>query len=1187
MAKRRIVTVDGNQAVSSVAHRTNEVCAIYPITPSSVMGEFADEWSAEGRRNIWGTIPDVAEMQSEAGAAAAVHGSLQSGALTTTFTASQGLLLMIPNMLKIAGELTATCFHVSARALASHALSIFGDHSDVMLCRGTGWAFLASNSVQEAHDMACIGQAATLKSRVPFMHFFDGFRTSHEVARMEELTDEDLMTMMDEEAIKAHRERALTPDRPLLRGTAQNPDVFFQAREACNPYYDRCPSIVEETMKKFAALTGRHYKLFQYEGHPEADRLIVIMGSGAEAVHETVDFLNRQGHKVGLLKVHLYRPWSLKHLLPAIPKSVKTIAVMDRTKEPGALGEPLYMDVVTSLQEAREAGLTTLAPRVVAGRYGLSSKEFTAAMVKAIYDELAKEKPKNHFTVGIEDDVTHASLPVDESFVVEGPEVHRAVFFGLGADGTVGANKNSIKIIGEETDNFAQGYFVYDSKKSGAVTVSHLRFGKNPIRSTYLVKQASFVGCHQFVFLEKYDVLSYAAPGAVFLLNAPYSPEELWDHLPKEVQETILKKKIRLYTIDGYKVSELTGMGSRINTIMQTCFFAISGVLPRDEAIEQIKKAIKKTYGKKGDKVVRANYEAVDRTLENLHEVKVPGTVTATRGRPPVVSDKAPDFVKKVIAPMMTGHGDLLPVSAFTPDGTWPTATTQWEKRNVALSIPKWEPSLCIQCNKCSLVCPHAAIRAKVYDPALLEKAPETFLSTDYKAKDFPGSKFTIQIAPEDCTGCTVCIQACPSKDKANPSRKAINMIPQIPVREQERTNYGFFLSIPDVDRTKVTSINVKGSQFFRPLFEYSGACAGCGETPYVKLLSQLFGDRALIGNATGCSSIYGGNLPTTPYCVDDNGRGPTWSNSLFEDAAEFGYGFRLAVDKHKVQAQELLQKLASHLGDDLVTAILTAQQRDEAGLAQQRERVAALKQRLRDIDSSEARRLEILADYLVRKSVWSLGGDGWAYDIGYGGLDHVIANTRDINLLVMDTEVYSNTGGQASKATPTGASAKFASAGKEVHKKDLGMIAMSYGHVYVANVAFGASDAQTVKAFLEADSYDGPSIIIAYSHCIAHGYDLSHGLSQQKKVVESGIWPLYRYDPRRVAEGLPPLQLDSKPPTGDMLEYMRNETRFRMVEKMDPVRFKALAETSQAYNQRRIALYDYMAKLSFPKQAE
>ena len=1192
MAEKRMITIDGNQATSSVAHRTNEVIAIYPITPSSVMGELADEWSAKGQPNIWGTVPTVVEMQSEAGAAGSVHGALQAGALTTTFTASQGLLLMIPNMYKIAGELTPCCMHVSARTVATHALSIFGDHSDVMACRQTGFGLLSSGSVQEAHDFACIGQAATLASRIPFLHFFEGFRISHEVNKLEELSNDDLHFMMDAKLIQAHRQRALTPDKPVLRGTAQNPDAFFQAREACNPFYDQCPETVQQVMNKFAERTGRQYRLFDYVGHPEAERVIVIMGSGAEAALETIEYLVNKGEKVGMVRVRLYRPFAIKSFIESLPATTKSIAVLDRTKEPGAAGEPLYMDVVTALREGHDAGWTQWSskdcPHVIGGRYGLSSKEFDPAMVKAVFDELGHDKPKNHFTVGINDDVTHTSLPVDPEFDTEPDDVVRAMFYGLGADGTVGANKNSIKIIGEETSNYGQGYFVYDSKKAGAVTTSHLRFGPRPIHSTYLIKHANFVACHQFVFLEKLDMLRYAAKEAVFLLNSPYGAEEVWDHLPREVQEDIIEKQLKFYVIDGYKVARGAGMGNRINTIMQTCFFAISGVLPRDEAIAQIKGAIEKTYGSKGAEIVERNFRAVDETLANLHQVKVPGEVTAERGRPPVVSDLAPDFVKGVTAKIMEGRGDDLPVSAFTPDGTWPVGTTKWEKRNIAQTIPVWNETLCIQCTKCSLICPHAAIRVKTYDPSHLTNGkPETFKSIDYKAPDFKGNKFTVQVAPEDCTGCGLCAVTCPGRDKAHPKRKALEMAEQLPLREQERENYEFFLNLPNVDRTKVKPESIKGSQFMEPLFEYSGSCAGCGETPYVKLFTQLFGDRCIIANATGCSSIYGGNLPTTPFTTNSDGRGPTWSNSLFEDNAEFGFGFRLAIDQHMIQAQNLLQGFASKTGDDLVRAIVSADQSSEAGIAEQRARVTALREKLAGDGSPEAARLQDLADYLVKKSVWILGGDGWAYDIGYGGLDHVISMGRDVNILVMDTEVYSNTGGQASKATPLGAAAKFASAGKSSPKKDLGMMAMTYGNVYVARVAIGAKDTQTVRAFVEADSYPGPSLIIAYSHCIAHGYDLINGPSQQKLAVDSGLWPLYRYDPRRADQGEPPLKLDSGDAKIGVEEYMHNETRFRMVEKANPERFKMLQKAAQQSQRERLAIYQHMAGLRMPGHGE
>ncbi len=1189
MSQRRMITVDGNEATASVAHRTNEVCVIYPITPSSPMGEFADDWSSLGKTNIWGAVPEVMEMQSEAGAAGGVHGSLQAGSLTTTFTASQGLLLMIPNMYKIAGELNSFCMHVSARSVATHALSIFGDHSDVMACRQTGFAMLCSNSVQEAHDFALIGQAATLKARVPFLHFFDGFRTSHEVAKIEELTDDDLHSMIDDELIAAHRQRGLSPDDPKIRGTAQNPDVFFQAREACNPFYDATPGIVQAEMDKFAKLTGRQYQLYEYVGADDAEHVIVLMGSGAETAHETVEKLNADGSKVGLLKVRLFRPLAIEQFVKALPASVKKLTVLDRTKEPGAVGDPLYLDVCTAIREAGASGLAAFdakAVDIVAGRYGLSSKEFTPAMVKAVFDNMAKASPKNHFTVGIYDDVTNTSLDVDHTFEIEPAEVNRCVFFGLGADGTVGANKNSIKIIGGETDNYAQGYFVYDSKKSGAMTISHLRFGPRPIRSAYLVGSANFVACSQPNFMDKYDVLKYAAPGATFLLNSPYGPDEIWNELPLPVQQSIIDKNLKFYVINAEQVATDTGMGRRTNTIMQTCFFAISGVLPKDEAIAKIKSAIEKTYGKKGQEIVKRNFAAVDATLDNLHQVKVPETATSSRGLLPILAGygEVPEFVRKVTGVIMDGKGDSLPVSAFLPDGTWPVGTTKYEKRSIALEIPIWDQDVCIQCNKCAFVCPHAAIRSKVYEEPATNGRPESYTDTEFKAKDFRGMKFAIQVAPEDCTGCGLCVNVCPAKNKAEPRLKAINMKPLRDHVDRERENYKYFLDLPEIDRTKLARMDVKNSQFLEPLFEYSGACAGCGETPYVKLLTQLFGDRMMIANATGCSSIYGGNLPTTPYCTNAEGRGPAWSNSLFEDNAEFGFGMRLAVDHMTAQARNLLKKLAPQVGDDLVAGILNAAQTDYEAINQQRDRVVMLKNKLAGIKSADSKRLILIADYLVDKSVWLLGGDGWAYDIGFGGLDHVFGNTRNVNILVMDTEVYSNTGGQASKATPIGAAAKFAASGKMVHKKDLGLMAMSYGHVYVASVAMGASDAQTVKAFQEAESYDGPSLIIAYSHCIAHGYDLQFGLDQQRRAVQSGIWPLYRFDPRRILVGEPPLQLDKAPGKPcSVQEYMGNETRFRMVEKIDPTRFKMLAKAAQQFTAQRVSMYEQLSQLTIP----
>ena len=1182
---KNLMTVDANEAAASVAFRFSEAIAIFPITPSSPMAELCDEWASRGRKNLWGVTPEIAEMQSEGGAAGAIHGAIQAGAQATTFTASQGLLLMIPNMYKIAGELSPFTMHVTARTLATHALSIFGDHSDVMACRQTGFALLCANSVQEAHDMAAVAHAATLESRIPFLHFFDGFRTSHEVSKIEELSDDDLRSLISEETIYAHRQRALTPDRPVLRGTAQNPDVFFQAREAANSYYDATPGIVERVMKQIFERTGRHYGLFEYVGDPDAERIIVIMGSGAETAHETVEYLIARGEKVGLVKVRLYRPFLRKAFIDALPKSSRSIAVLDRTKEPGAPGDPLYLDVIAALAQARAEGESTLQsePNVIAGRYGLSSKEFTPAMVKAIFDELKKPTPRRHFTIGIIDDVTNTSLPWDSSFRTEADDVSTSLFYGLGADGTVGANKNSIKIIGHETDRFVQGYFVYDSKKSGAITVSHLRTSPRPIRSAYLLDRASFVACHQFEFVDKIDVLEYAAPGAVFLLNAAGDAEGVWNRLPREMQEQLIEKQIRFFVIDAYSLAKQVGMGGRINTIMQTCFFGISSILPRDEAITHIKKSIEKTYGKRGPEVVRRNCEVVDQALAHLHEIPVPSSVSATKSRPPLVSSLAPDFVQKVSAVMMAGKGDLLPVSAFPVDGTWPVGTAKWEKRNLALEIPVWDAKICIQCNQCALVCPHAAIRAKVYEDSTLATAPPTFKSTPYKAAEYKGKMFTIQVAPEDCTGCNLCVNVCPAKDRTNPKHKAINMEPQAPLRDAERSNYDFFLKLPELDRADVVRLDHKGSQFLEPLFEYSGACAGCGETPYLKLLTQLFGDRLLIANATGCSSIYGGNLPTTPYTTNSDGRGPAWSNSLFEDNAEFGFGFRLALDAHIAAVRALVQYLAPDIGDSLATELLEADQQAEAGIIAQRDRVKALRTKLAGLQTAEARRLESLADYLVKKSVWLVGGDGWAYDIGYGGLDHVLANRRDVNILVLDTEVYSNTGGQQSKATPLGAAVKFAASGKPVGKKDLGLLANMYGHVYVARVAMGAKMIQTVQAFREAEAYQGPSLIIAYSHCIAHGYDMAQGAAQQKLAVESGVWPLYRFDPRRIPTGEPPLALDYGPPKANVADYMRNESRFRMIERADPGRFKRFLEDAQAAAERRYSVYQQLSGMKVP----
>jgi len=1185
MANRRMVTIDGNEAAARVAYKLSEVIAIYPITPSSPMGEWADQWASEGKKNLWGTAPLVQEMQSEGGAAGAVHGALQTGSLTTTFTASQGLLLMIPNMYKIAGELTSAVFHVSARSLAAQALSIFGDHSDVMATRATGWALLCSNSVQEVADMALIAHASTLEARVPFMHFFDGFRTSHEVAKIEELADEDIRAMTDDGLVHAHRARGLSPDHPVMRGAAQNPDVYFQGRETVNPYYKVCPAIVQNAMDKFAELTGRQYHLFDYYGAADAERVIVIMGSGAETTQETVEALLPNGEKVGVVKVRLYRPFAVEHFVRALPPTVKSIAVLDRCKEPGSAGEPLYQDVVTACAESAASGAMAAMPRIIGGRYGLSSKEFTPGMVKAVFDELSKAKPKNHFTVGITDDVTHTSLDYHPLFSVESPDTVRALFYGLGSDGTVGANKNSIKIIGEDTDNYAQGYFVYDSKKSGSVTVSHLRFGPKPIRSAYLISSANFVACHQFNFLERFDMLQRAAQGAVFLLNSPYPAHDVWEQLPRKVQEQIIAKKIRFYVIDGYKVARDTGMGGRVNTIMQTCFFAISGVLPREEAIEAIRHSIEKTYGKRGEMIVLRNFDAVNQTLHYLKEVEVPHLVTSAIEMRSPVPAQAPEFVQKVTAKMIAGTGDDLPVSAMPVDGTYPTATSQWEKRNIALEIPVWDADICIQCGKCVLVCPHAVIREKVYEAKYLENAPPKLKSTAARWKEFSEWRYTLQVAPEDCTGCALCVEACPAKNKSETRLKAINMMPQLPLRDSERANWEYFLAIPEVDRRVLHLNSVKDSQLLRPLFEFSGACAGCGETPYLKLLSQLFGDRTVIANATGCSSIYGGNLPTTPWSQNNEGRGPAWANSLFEDNAEFGLGFRLTLDKKIEFARELVTQLADQIGGDLAQALLNADQSTEAGIHDQRERVTELKKRLEAVTSpdlrSPATNLLSLADTLAKKCVWIVGGDGWAYDIGYGGLDHVLASGRNVNVLVLDTEVYSNTGGQASKSTPRAAVAKFAAGGKGLPKKGLGSLAMSYGNVYVASVAMGANDAQTIHAFLEAEAYNGPSIIIAYSHCAMHGYDLRYGLDQQKKAVQTGYWPLYRFNPDRAKDGHNPFTLDSKPPSMPLEKYVYNETRFRMLTQINEGEAERLLKLAQDDVNQRWKQYEQLAGLN------
>ena len=1186
---RKTVTVDGCTACAHVVHATNEIITIYPITPSSPIAEICDAKSAKGQANIWGSVPKVSQMQSEAGVAGAVHGSLTTGAMATTISASQGLLLIIPNMYKIAGELTPTVFHITARSLAAQGLSIFGDHSDVMAARSTGFAMLCSQNVQEAMDFALISQAATLESRIPFMHFFDGFRTSHEVQKIEEVSFEDMSAMIDDDLVIAHRKRGLTPDRPSIRGTSQNPDVYFQGRETVNKYYDAAPDIVQKAMDKFAGIVGRQYRLFDYLGDPDAERIIVVMGSAAEVALNTVNTLNARGEKLGIVLVRLYRPFDINAFSESLPSSVKSIAVLDRTKEPGAIGEPLYLDVRTAIGEMMDKGISKLQgyPKVIGGRYGLGSKDFTPAMVKAIFDNLAQDKPKNHFTIGIKDDVCDTSLDYDKSFDIGEKGEFRSLFYGLGADGTVGANKNTIKIIGQETDNYSQAYFVYDSKKSGATTVSHLRFGKEKIHKPYLIKKANFIACHNPSFPDKIDMLSYAEEGATFLLTTSHNKDEVWDTLPVEVQEQLISKKMKFYIIDAISLAEEIGLGARINMIMQTAFFIISGIIPKEDAVKSIKTEIKKTYMRKGEDIVNLNYEAVDKALQNIVEVPVPDKATSKVHMRPPVPEHAPEFVKNVTAKLLADNGDSLPVSAMPADGTWPTATTQYEKRNIGVNIPIWEPDACIQCAQCSFVCPHATIRVKAYDPSQLKDAPSAFKSVDATGKDMKGLKFTVQVAPEDCTGCGSCVFNCPGQKKDADGNKiegvkAINMKFQEPVRQEETENYDFFLNLPETDRSRFKVTNVKGSQFVKPLFEYSGACLGCGETPYIKLMTQLFGDRLMIANATGCSSIYGGNLPTTPYTTRDDGRGPAWSNSLFEDTAEFGLGMRQTMDKFHTQAMELLDRLVLDPSNSdlkgLSDSIKNADQSTQEGIEELRGHVEELKKRLSGNDSPDAKNLLSLADYLVKKSVWSIGGDGWGYDIGYGGVDHVLATGENIKLLIMDTEVYSNTGGQMSKATPLGAVAQFAAAGKRTSKKNIGMIMSTYGNIYIAQVNFGANPAQTLKAFIEADAYDGPALIIAYSVCIAHGMDMSKGTEAMKKAVTSGYWPLYRYNPELEAQGKNPLTINSKDPSTPFEEYAYRENRYKTLRSSNPEAAKELMKQAEADIKRRWKLLKHMA---------
>jgi len=1170
--------MDGNTAAAHIAYRVNEVCAVFPITPSSAMAELADAWAAQGVKNIWGQVPVVQQMQSEAGAAGALHGALQSGALTTTFTASQGLLLMLPNMYKIAGELTPCVFHVASRALATQAMSIFGDHSDVMSARMTGFGMLAAASVQEAHDLALVAQAATLESRVPLLFWFDGFRTSHEETKISLIPDAQIRELIDDRWVRAHRARALSPEHPVVRGTAHNPDTFFQAREGVNPFHAYLPAIVQKTMDRLGELTDRRYRTFRYHGHPEAERVVVAIGSACEVLEQTADWLSARGEKVGLLKVTLYRPWVPGAFLEALPRSVKAIAVLDRTKEVGAPGEPLYLDVITSCAQALAEGTLTRMPRIVGGRYGLSSKDFNPSMAKAVFDALQKPDLRHGFTVGIIDDVSRTSLPIEPGFDIESPDVVRALFYGLGADGTVGANKNTAKILAESPERHAQAYFVYDSKKSGSYTISHLRFGPRPIRAPYLLESANFIGVHKFDFLFKVDVLAAATRGATLLLNSPYGPDDVWGELPQEVQQQILDKQLRLYVIDASKVASSLGLASRTNTILQTCFLALSGVMPRDQAIAQIKAETERTYARKGRDIVKKNFEAIDAALANLHPVAIPAVVTSRRTRQKPVPETAPEFVRRVLGAMLAQRGDELPVSALPVDGTYPTGTARFEKRNIAEAVPVWEPDLCIQCGQCAVVCPHSVIRAKSYHRGKLEGAPAQFPAAPINARGYPDSRYTLQVYVEDCTGCGVCVENCPAHSPDDLQKRAINMKPRLEHLESERTNIAFFETLPWADRTWVNFANVRGVQFLEPLFEFSGACAGCGETPYLKMLSQLFGDRLQIANATGCSSIYGGNLPTTPWSKNAAGRGPAWSNSLFEDNAEFGLGFRIAIDQQTALARSLARKLAPRIREDLVTALLQAPQLTESDFRIQRERVAALKAKLAGVDTADAKDLLSVADFLVRRSVWLVGGDGWAYDIGSGGLDHVLASGKNVKVLVLDTEVYSNTGGQASKATPLGASAKFAAAGKKSPRKDLGMMAITYGNVYVAQVSMGANSEQTLVAMREAEAYRGPALILAYSQCIAHGTDLRLGMKQAARAVASGHWPLFRYDPEMRRRGLNPFRLDSTRPRIKLAEYRENEVRFKGLMQTHPDEARLMLTQAQLALDERYRLYEDLA---------